>query len=231
MAKKHLLLVEDDPNLGFVTKDSLENEGYQITWEKGGEDALTSFCAQSYDLCIIDIMLPQKDGFELVKDIRTINQQVPIIFVSAKSMDEDKIKGLKLGSDDYVCKPFNIEELLLRIEKLLLRSTKPLIPDDLTEIYISSLTFHPTEQKITGPNNYTQHLTKKECAILKLLYQHQGTVLKREYALKLLWGESDYFKGRSMDVFITKIRKYLQVDPSIKIENIHGSGFKLSIHN
>jgi DNA-binding response OmpR family regulator len=227
MAKKLILLVEDDANLGFITKDQLEEAGFKVHWEKGGEDALDAFCAQSFDLCILDVMLPQKDGFTLLSDIRKINHQVPIIMLTAKSLDEDKIKGFKDGADDYVTKPFNFDLLLLRIQSILKRANNIVNDTDNAILQIGILSLDTQNNLLIGPNNYIQKLTKKECDILKVLISYKGQTVKRDQVLKLIWGESDYFKGRSMDVFITKIRKYLQVDTSIQLQNIHGVGFKL----
>ncbi|MEY5041718.1 MAG: hypothetical protein RLZZ414_1266 [Bacteroidota bacterium] len=227
MAKKLILLVEDDVNLGYITKDQLEEAGFKVHWEKGGEDALDAFCVQSFDLCILDVMLPQKDGFTLLSDIRKINHQVPIIMLTAKSLDEDKIKGFKDGADDYVTKPFNFDLLLLRIQSILKRANNIVNDTDNAILQIGILCLDTQNNLLSGPNNYIQKLTKKECDILKVLISYKGQTVKRDQVLKLIWGESDYFKGRSMDVFITKIRKYLQVDTSIQLQNIHGVGFKL----
>jgi len=227
MAKKLILLVEDDANLGFITKDQLEEAGFKVHWEKGGEDALDAFCAQSFDICILDVMLPQKDGFTLLSDIRKINHQVPIIMLTAKSLDEDKIKGFKDGADDYVTKPFNFDLLLLRIQSILKRANNIVNDSENAVLQIGVLFLDTQNNVLTGPNNYIQKLTKKECDILKVLISYKGQTVKRDQVLKLIWGESDYFKGRSMDVFITKIRKYLQEDTSIQLQNIHGVGFKL----
>lgn len=227
MAKKTILLVEDDPNLGFITKDQLEEAGFKVHWEKGGEDALDAFCANPFDVCILDVMLPQKDGFELLADIRKVNQQVPIIMLTAKSLDEDKIKGFKDGADDYVTKPFNFDLLLLRIQSLLKRANNIIQDTENSTINIGNLILDTQNNLLIGPNNFQQKLTKKECDILKVLISYKGQTVKRDHVLKLIWGESDYFKGRSMDVFITKIRKYLQEDSSIQLQNIHGVGFKL----
>jgi DNA-binding response OmpR family regulator len=227
MAKKIILLVEDDFNLGFITKDQLEEAGFKVHWEKGGEDALDAFCAQSFDICILDVMLPQKDGYSLLADIRKINQQVPVIMLTAKSLDEDKIKGFKEGADDYVTKPFNFDLLLLRIQSILKRSNNIISDTENLLLPIGKLVLDTQNNILNGPNEYHQKLTKKECDILKVLISYKGQTVKRDQVLKLIWGESDYFKGRSMDVFITKIRKYLQVDESIVLQNIHGVGFKL----
>lgn len=225
MAKKRILLVEDDQNLGFITEDNLTLAGFKVDWQKGGLDALDAFCANVYDLVILDVMLPQKDGFELLQDIRKINLSIPVLMLTAKSLDEDKIKGFKYGVDDYLTKPFNMEELILRIQSLLKRGG--MVLEDQKQFLIHNIQFLPNDQLLKGPNNFEQKLTKKETAILKLLCTHKGETIKRDYALKLIWGESDYFKGRSMDVFIAKIRKYFEHEEAITIQNIHGVGFKM----
>lgn len=222
--KPEILLVEDDQNLGFITKDNLELKNFKVTWAKNGVDGLDEFCKNKFDLCILDVMLPLKDGFELAADIRKKDSSTPILFLTAKSLDEDKIKAFKLGGDDFVSKPFNIEILILRIQALLKRANR--LPLNKEIVKIGRLTFDPNASMIYG-ENYQQSLTKKEVLILNLLCSHKNQVLKRDYALKLIWGEDDYFKGRSMDVFITKLRKYLSEDPAIEIQNLHGIGFKL----
>lgn len=223
-----LLLVEDDPNLGFVTKDSLEEEGFDVKWVKNGKEAFQVFFESEFDLCILDVMLPGKDGFTLAKEIRQIDTEVPLIFLTAKSMKDDKSKGFGLGGDDYLTKPFEISELVLRIEAVQRRANrgKKEINKQKDEFEIGKLLFNYRNLEITG-SNYKQSLTKKEAELLRLLAIHKNQTLEREIALKLIWGEHDYFLGRSMDVFITKLRKYLKEDPDIKIENVHGVGFKL----
>ena len=219
-----ILLVEDDPGLGFVIKDNLAMKGYDVTLCADGDDGQKTFQNHPFDLCIFDVMMPKKDGFTLAKDVRQKNQQVPILFVTAKSMVEDKIKGFTSGGDDYIVKPFSMEELCLRIEVFLKRS-KGLHPID-ESFSIGQYTFdgvnltlvHPTASKV---------LTQKESDVLKLLCLNKGRVLKREEILKAVWGNDDYFLGRSLDVFISKLRKYLKNDPSIEIVNYHGVGFRL----
>lgn len=233
MSKKDrtkVLLVEDDMNLGFVIQDHLRNEGYSTDLEKDGFAGFQKFYNGGYDLCILDVMLPKKDGFTLAEDIRKIDAQVPILFLTAKSLTEDKIKGFKSGADDYLTKPFSFDELDLRIKAILKRAqpgdSESVVKRDVFELgqfefdYPNLVLKHPKQEKL---------LTKKEADLLRMLCMHQDQVLTREMALTVVWGSDDYFLGRSMDVFITKLRKYLKYDPRIKIMNVHGVGFKLIV--
>lgn len=229
MKKPKILLVEDDPNLGFVTKDRLSEAGFEVTLTKDGISGYQNFMQQNYDLCIFDIMLPKKDGFELAKDVRQAKKNVPIIFLTAKSLLEDKIRGFKEGADDYITKPFSMEELVLRVEAILKRNKSPeeaIKKKELFKIGKYIFDYKNLELKI-GENAKT--LTKKEAELLRLLCLNQGNVLEREVALNIVWGNDDYFLGRSMDVFITKLRKYLSEDKQIKIINVHGVGFKMEV--
>ncbi|MBL4624479.1 MAG: response regulator transcription factor [Flavobacteriales bacterium] len=226
--KYNILLVEDDPSLGFVVKDNLLQAGFNITLKIDGKAGYEEFMKNRFDLCLFDVMLPEKDGFSLAEDIRKSDKKVPIIFLTAKSMEIDRIKGFKLGGDDYITKPFSMEELILRI-KAILKRTNETVEDDKDLYIIGEYEFrhksleliHPTTKKL---------LTKKESELLRLLCINSNSVLERETALKIVWGEDDYFLGRSMDVFISKLRKYLKADPSIKIINVHGVGFKLEVN-
>ena len=221
-----ILLVEDDPSLGFVIKDNLVLKGYEVTLCADGEAGEQAFQQTAYDLCILDVMMPKQDGFSLAKAIREKNTNVPILFVTAKSMLEDKIAGFESGGDDYIVKPFSMEELLLRIGVFLRRSSHS---NGREEVFpLGSFSFNFT--------NYTLHhatgqktLTHKEAEVLKLLCENKNRVLKREEILKAVWGDDDYFMGRSMDVFISKLRKYLKEDPSVQIVNYHGVGFRLEV--
>lgn len=227
--KASILLVEDDANLGYVIKDNLLSQNYRVDLLMNGQEALEAFLHHSYDICILDIMLPVKDGFELAREIRNFNQEVPIVFLTAKSMTEDRIRGFKLGGDDYITKPFDLEELLLRIEAILSRTMKPENQSRSSYVFeLGKYTFDSRNQ-ILAIGDEQKKLTKKENNILKLLCLHQDKILTRELTLKTVWGSDDYFSGRSMDVFISKLRKYLQEDPSVQIINIHGVGFKLMI--
>lgn len=221
-----ILLVEDDPNLGFVVKDNLQLKGYNVTLCSDGEAGERTFSQQGFDLCILDVMMPRKDGFTLARSIREKNQQVPILFVTAKSMLEDKLEGFKVGGDDYITKPFSVEELCLRIEVFLRRSQASEQKND--TFTIGSYYFDP-QNLLLKKDSADKTLTQKEADVLLLLCNNQGRVLKREEILKAVWGDDDYFLGRSLDVFISKLRKYLKDDPNVQIVNYHGIGFRLEI--
>ena len=224
----NILLAEDDFNLGFVIVDQLKLDGYQVTLATDGMDALQRFNEKEFHLCIFDVMMPKKDGFTLASDIRKINSEIPILFLTAKNMTEDKVQGFKSGGDDYLTKPFSVEELQLRIKALLRRvNIKMDKPED--KILPLGLFLFDTENICLMLNDTKKSLTKKEAQILKLLYKFKGQVLPREVILNAVWGQDDYFVGRSLDVFITKLRKYLRDDESITLSNIHGVGFKLEI--
>lgn len=229
MAKgtQNILLVEDDPSLAFVVQDNLEEAGYRVRLGRDGMEGLKLFGEGGYDLCVLDIMLPKKDGFTLAEDIRRIDREVPIVFLTAKSMTSDKIKGFKKGGDDYITKPFSHEELLLRIEAILKRSRKERAKEDSGNIInIGKYRFDLKSYLLEGPD-FQKSLTRKEAGILKLLCDHRNNVLERELVTTMVWGDDNYFVGRSLDVFITKLRKYLSKDPEVKISNVHGVGFKL----
>jgi DNA-binding response OmpR family regulator len=218
-----ILLVEDDASLGFVIKDNLTMKGYDVTLCTDGEAGLAAFGKEAFDLCIFDVMLPKKDGFALAQKVREKNEQVPILFVTAKSMLEDKIAGFSAGGDDYITKPFSIEELALRIEVFLRRSNGQAG----TSIHkLGIYEFDPVNLKLKHPKG-EKVLTQKEADVLKLLCLNKSRVLKREEILKTVWGDDDYFLGRSLDVFISKLRKYLKDDDTVEIVNYHGVGFKL----
>ena len=226
MINPTLLYVEDDATLAFLTKDNLELNRYTVVHCKNGEDALTAFRQNKIDLCILDIMLPEKDGFEVAAEIRKYNQEVPILFLSAKTLKEDRIKGLKLGADDYIVKPFSIEELVLKIEIFLHRSKKASAGN--TNIQIGGFVFDPQNFTLLYDNK-KEVLTQRESDLLKLFCEHRDKVLTREQILRNLWGDDDYFMGRSLDVFISRLRKIMARDQSIQIENLHGIGFKFSV--
>ena len=229
--KIQILLVEDDTNLGFVVQDSLKKEVYNVKLCLNGVDGLKAFNASEYHLVVLDVMMPKKDGFTLAQDIRKINSSVPLLFLTAKAEIEDKLQGLKAGGDDYITKPFHTEEFLLRVKALLKRSVPQFQKEDATEFSIGSYLFFPSEFKIESANKSMRKLTKKESKILHLLVQHKNKVLPRDIVLNAVWGQDDYFVGRSLDVFISKLRKYLSEDPSVSINNIHGVGFKLAVES
>jgi DNA-binding response OmpR family regulator len=220
-----ILLVEDDPNLGFVIKDNLEQKDFEVTLSTNGLDGEQIFQQQKFDLCILDVMMPRQDGFTLAKRIREKNKQVPILFVTAKSMIEDKVIGFESGGDDYIVKPFSMEELLLRIGVFLRRTS--VSETSSNNFKIGSYTFDFTNYTLHHVAGVSKILTQKEAEVLKLLCESKSRVLKREEILKSVWGNDDYFLGRSMDVFISKLRKYLKEDASVQIVNYHGVGFRL----
>jgi DNA-binding response OmpR family regulator len=228
-SKANVLLVEDDKNLGFVLTDFLTMSGYNVQHAENGVAGLEMFKNGKFDICILDVMMPLKDGFTLAEEIRQLNELVPVIFLTAKSMKEDKIKGFKLGGDDYITKPFSTEELKLRVEAILKRTRYSLLDGEKETIYkIGHFTFDYSNQLLKKPSG-DQRLTRKEAEVLRLLCINQNKILRREIALKMIWGEDDYFMGRSMDVYITKLRKFLSDEPSVKITNIHRTGFMLEI--
>ncbi|MEM8526960.1 MAG: response regulator transcription factor [Bacteroidota bacterium] len=223
--KAHLLYVEDDETLSFVTKDNLELEGYQVTHCADGRTALATLKKQDFDLCILDVMLPGIDGFEIAKSIRKKNQRIPILFLTAKSLKEDRIHGLRIGGDDYITKPFSIEELLLKIEIFLRRKNVVSAPQEEVVLKLGEYKFDYTNLELTNAA-YEKRLTQREADLLKYFSDHRNRVLKRSEILTSIWGEDDYFLGRSLDVFISRLRKYLNKDHRLKIENIHGVGFQ-----
>lgn len=222
-----ILYVEDDETLSFITKDNLEMKGYEVDFCANGEDALVKFNHSMYDICILDVMLPKLDGFTLAKKIREINKQIPIIFLTAKSTTEDKIVGLRTGADDYITKPFTIEELVLKIEIFLKRRSVIRYPEE-KRITMGKYVFD-FDNLILECDNHNKNLTLKEAQLLRYFFYNQGRILKREDILEDLWGKNDYFMGRSLDVFISRLRKYIKKDPTLSIENIHGVGFKFEI--
>ncbi|MAA57532.1 MAG: DNA-binding response regulator [Cryomorphaceae bacterium] len=225
--KIKILLVEDDLNLGLVIADHLKSLDYDVICAEDGSEGLVKFNEDAFDLCILDVMLPLLDGFSLAKDIRKINTEIPILFLTAKSMTEDKITGFEAGGDDYLTKPFSIQEFQLRV-KALLRRVKVAKTED-EKVYNIGLYSYDKENQILTISGKEKTLTKKEAQILRLLYKYKNQVISREIILKGVWGQDDYFVGRSLDVFITKLRKYFGEDPRIVISNLHGVGFKFEI--
>jgi DNA-binding response OmpR family regulator len=227
--KIKILLVEDDYNLGFVIQDKLKENGFDVHLCTDGVEGLKRFGEHTFQMCIFDVMMPKKDGFTLAKDIRKLNKNVPILFLTAKNQTEDKIEGFKAGGDDYLTKPFSTEEFLLRVQAILKRVNLVKEPEPETEVKIGSIVFDTENFFLKYPGGEKQNLTKKEARILQLLVQHTNKVLPRDIVLNSVWGQDDYFVGRSLDVFITKLRKYLKEDESVSIANIHGVGFKLTV--
>ncbi len=222
----HILYVEDDEVLSFVTKDNLELNGYKVTHAKDGKEAIQSFKKDLFDLCLVDVMLPEVDGFEVAQTIRSRHSEIPILFLTAKSLKEDKIKGLKIGADDYITKPFSIEELLLKI-KIFLKRKYITGSEELPILKIGKYTLDHENLRLVLDEESRQ-MTKKEADLLKMLIISKNKIVERSAILERIWGENDYFMGRSMDVFISRLRKYLKEDATIKIENIHGVGFRLN---
>lgn len=227
MKKFRILYTEDDETLAFLTKDNLESNNYEVIHCCDGKLGLETFKKENFDICILDIMMPKMDGFELATEIRKTNNDIPIIFLSAKTLKEDRIKGLRLGADDYLVKPFSIEELLLKIEIFLKRSQKnfqvekPVYEIGKYQFDINNFILFNENEKIS--------LTQREAELLKLFLDNKNSVLKREQILTSLWGDDDYFMGRSLDVFISRLRKILINEKGILIENLHGIGFRFSV--
>ena len=229
--KLKILLVEDDPNLGTLLQEYLDAKGYQTKLAKDGKEGFDFFCKNDYDLALLDVMMPYKDGITLAKEIRVNNKQIPIIFLTAKSMKEDTLEGFSAGADDYITKPFSMEELLVRIQAVLRRSNKQIsISSEQNHFEIGSYKFD-SEKQLLNHNGSSIKLTTKESGLLRLLCIHKNDVLDRNFALKTIWHDDNYFNGRSMDVYIAKLRKYLKDDQKVEIINIHGKGFKLLVNS
>jgi two-component system OmpR family response regulator len=228
MKNKKILLAEDDNNLGILLRNYLIAKKYEASLSVNGKDALESFQKNVFNICIIDIMMPEMDGLTLAKEIRKINQNIPIIFLTARNQKEDIIEGFITGADDYITKPFSMEELLYRIEAILRRVTDQVVHKKEVQYSIGEYSFDTLKQLLTI-KDHTIKLTTKESELLELLCSHKNEILERNFALKAIWIDDNYFNARSMDVYITKLRKYLKKDPSVKILNVHGKGYKLLI--
>lgn len=226
--KAKILLCEDDPNLGMVLKNYLELNDYDVVLERDGRLGLAAFQREKFDLCLLDVMMPHVDGFSLAEDIRDVNPDVPLFFLSAKTMKEDIIQGYKLGADDYITKPFDSEVLLLKIKAILKRNEELNREIANTEYDLGSYHFNPKLRELSV-NGKMNTLSPKENELLKMLSEYKNDLLPREIALKKIWGSDTYFNGRSMDVYIAKLRKYLKEDENIEIVNIHGNGFRLVV--
>ena len=225
-AKSRVLLAEDDLSLGYVIKDNLADAGYEVVLCADGQVAIDKFSKESFDICLLDVMMPNKDGFEVAKKIRQQSDLIPILLITAKSLEEDRIHGFECGADDYIVKPFSMQELLLRID-VFLRRTKKMYSERNLNFRIGKMKFSFNDLKLSiGATIY--NMTQKEAELLLFLCEHPNRILKREEVLLNVWGKDDYFLGRSMDVFITKLRKYFKADSSIQIETIHGMGFRLN---
>jgi DNA-binding response OmpR family regulator len=224
-----ILVAEDDPNLGLLLTEFLKKKGYAVSWAQNGDEALDLFVKGSFDLCLLDVMMPKKDGFSLAKDIRANHQQVPIIFLTAKSMEEDTLHGFKVGADDYLTKPFSMEVLVARMEAILRRShSDKSVPSLADEITLGNYTYIPGKMRLSIGETDLK-FTPKENELMKLLCENLGRPVSRSYALKLIWGDDTYFNARSMDVYMTKLRKMLKEDPRVQLLNLHGEGFRLSV--
>jgi len=226
--KIKILLAEDDLNLGMLLVDYLETEGFDVKLCRDGELALKAFDAHTFDLCLLDVMMPKLDGFAVAKSIRLKDKKIPLIFITAKSLKADKLKGYGLGADDYITKPFDEEELVWKIKAVIRRVPKTKTDTKAELILIGKYSFDFSNQSLSIGGK-TKRITEKESDILNYLCAHKNTVIKREELLKNLWGENDYFFGRSLDVFITKIRKYLKEDPTLSIENVFAVGFIFNV--
>ncbi|ASK31756.1 DNA-binding response regulator [Chryseobacterium sp. T16E-39] len=224
MQKSKILYAEDDQTISFLIEDSLESY-YDISCYSDGKSALDAFNSQSFDICLLDIMMPELNGFEVAQEIRSKNSEIPIIFISAKALKEDRIKGLKIGADDYLVKPFSIEELILKIEVFLKRTRKTDIPQ--LKYKVGKYDFDPRNYTLQDIENRIS-LTQRESELLLYFIQHKNIVVKRQDILKAIWGDDDYFMGRSLDVFISRLRKVLIDEQNILIENLHGIGFRFS---
>jgi two-component system response regulator VicR len=224
-----ILLLEDDTNLGFILQEHLELEGYSVKLCTNGDEGSKAFQSGRYDLCLVDVMMPKKDGFAFAREVRKNDQQTPLIFLTAKSLKEDRIEGFKIGCVDYVTKPFSMEELMLRILAVLKRSkAAPASQDEPRSFSIGDYLFDCGAQSLQYKKS-SRKLTSREADLLRLLCVHMNSVLDRDEALRTLWGSDSFFNGRSMDVFISRLRKYLQRDKDVEILNVHGKGFKLVV--
>jgi len=226
MDNSKILLAEDDNNLGLLLRNYLNAKNYETTLCINGRLALEAFSEAEYNLCLLDIMMPEMDGLTLAKEIRQMNPTIPIIFLTAKNQHEDIIEGFKTGADDYITKPFSMEELLYRIEAILRRTVSDKINTKEESFVIGSYTFDPLKQLLVYRDQSTK-LTTKESELLEMLCRHGNNILERNFALKTIWIDDNYFNARSMDVYITRLRKYLRKDPDVKILNVHGKGYKL----
>jgi DNA-binding response OmpR family regulator len=231
MEKKiRILVVEDDPNLGSLLTEYLIAKGHQATLAENGQKGFELFFKNQYDFLVLDVMMPVKDGFTLAQEIRKVNKDVPILFLTAKSMKEDTLEGFKAGADDYMTKPFSMDELLARMNAILRRIRGANDPDENPIFSLGHIKFDHKKQELNH-DGQVQRLTTKENELLKLLAGNTNSIVERNFALTAVWGDDSYFNGRSMDVYIAKLRKYLASDPRVEIVNIHGRGFKLIINN
>ena len=227
VAKARVLLAEDDLSLGYVIKDNLMDAGYDVVLCPDGQAALDKFDKHAFDICLLDVMMPNKDGFAVARKIRQITDVIPILFITARSLEEDRIRGFETGADDYISKPFSMPELLMRID-VFLRRTRKMYSEKSVNYTIGKLRFSYTDLKLAdGKDEF--NLTQKEADLLKFLCEHPNRILKREEVLLNVWGKDDYFLGRSMDVFVTKLRKHFKTEKEVNLETIHGVGFRFNV--
>jgi DNA-binding response OmpR family regulator len=228
--QRSILLLEDDANLGFILAEHLEMNGFTVRHCTNGVEGLAASRKAKFSLCLVDVMMPKKDGFTFVKELRQTDQQIPVIFLTAKSLKEDRIEGLRIGADDYITKPFSMEELMLRITAVLKRSTPvPEPPKPAAEYRLGTILFNTRNARLTFRDNKSIVLTTKETELLSILCAHQNTTVDRDIILSTVWNSESHFAARSMDVYVSKLRKYLKKEPAVSIVNIHGKGYKLLI--
>ena len=225
--RTQIMLVEDDESLGFLIKDSLDAHGWNVHLYTSGEKGLSAFYSHPFDLCIFDIMLPEKDGFDLATEVRKYNQRIPIVFLTAKNQLEDRIRGFEIGADDYVCKPFSIQEFKYRLEAILKRASGSGVPAERSLVLKAGNSTLDVHNLLLHANGNTTRLTYKECKLLALFFRHTGKLIERDVFLKTIWEDDGFFVARSMDVFVSRLRKYLKSDHSLKIENIRSVGYIL----
>lgn len=230
MTAGRILLLEDDPNLGFILKEHLELQGYAVDLRTNGEDGMERFRRGGYVLCLVDVMMPKKDGFTFAREVRALDEDMPLIFLTAKSLKEDRVEGLKIGADDYITKPFSMEELMLRIRAVLKRVRASVDSGEggQSRFEIGSFQFDHETRTLAGLEG-SEELTTREADLLRLLCRHRHGVLERGVALREIWGTDSFFAGRSMDVFISRLRKRLAADRAVQIVNVHGRGFRLVV--
>jgi len=228
MNKPKVYLVEDDENFGSVLQSYLEMNNYIVQWVQDGAKAKQEFVVNTYDICIVDIMLPNVDGFDVAREIKSLDSSLPVIFLTAKTLKKDVLHGFELGADDYITKPFDSDVLLCKIRAILNRNSEE---KEAEQVYALGIFTYDPQRRILKHKNHNRKLSPKEGDLMKLFIEHKNVVLNREKALKLIWGQDDYFTGRSMDVYVTRLRKYLKDDPSVMIENVHGSGYVMQVED
>lgn len=225
---KTILLAEDDVDFGNILQQYLTLHNFDVVWAKDGKEALEIFKNNNFDICVFDVMMPKLDGFSLAEKVIQQNPEMPFVFLTARNQKEDKLKGLKLGADDYIVKPFEADELILRLQNIIKRTQKSMVTTTSDIVKISSYTFNPKQLQLEHKTK-TQRLTEKEVQLIQFLYEHKNQLLKREEILSEVWQNDDFFSGRSMDVFISRLRKYFAEDPTIKIESIRGVGLEFKV--